>query len=121
VTGFNFLEIEERTQLPKTSTPRASPSLIELVVANSPKNVPLDPADIPGPSGRAGGSSSWVDTMEVEFQSDVSHGVSAGGLELPPVLQVVEERISSGVSGEVVSGEQEVCPHLSITFRMPIR
>jgi hypothetical protein len=101
---------------PKTSTPRASPSLIELVVANSPKNVPLDPADIPGPSCRAGGSSSWADTMEVEFQSDVAHGVSAGGLELPPVLQVVEERISSGVSGEVVSGEQEVCPHLSITF-----
>jgi hypothetical protein len=95
---------------PKTSTPRASPSLIELVVANSPKNVPLDLVDIPGPSGRAGGSSSWANTMKVEFQSDVARDVGAGVSELPPVLQVVEEKIPSGVSGEEVSGEQEVHP-----------
>ena len=43
-------------EIQKTSTPKASPSLSELVVADSGKNIPIDPT-----------FSSWADTMEAEL------------------------------------------------------
>jgi hypothetical protein len=69
--------------------------LTELAVADSGKNIPLDPTDIPDPFGRAGESSSWADAMEVDRQHDVAHDKEAGVQDLPPVE---------------VSGEQEVLP-----------
>jgi hypothetical protein len=87
---------------PKTSTPRASPSLTGLAVADSGKNIPLDHTDILGLFGRAGGSSSWADAMEVDHQRDVAHAKEAGVQDLSPVPQEM--------MNVEVSGEQEVLP-----------
>jgi hypothetical protein len=89
---------------PKTSTPWASPSLTELAVADSGKNIPLDLTDILDPFGRAGRSSSWADAMEVDRQRDVAHEKEAGVQDLSPVE---------------VSGEQEVLPPSQYNIPIP--